>query len=200
MCGNGVRCLAKFAEGLGLGKKRRVEVQTLAGNLKIEVKRSSVKVQMPDPKNLRLNFTIFADGKSHLLSFIDTGVPHAVKFLETPALLKHVDVKGLGRAIRFHATFEPKGTNVNFACIESDGTIRIRTYERGVEAETAACGTGSTASALIAAALKGLSSPVKVCPQSGEALKIFFTKQGEIFSGVSMEGPVRQCFEGRVEL
>ena len=128
---------------------------------------------------------------------LKTGVPHAVKVLNS---LDSTDVQGLGKEIRFHEHFAPRGTNVDFISIRSSSGIDIRTYERGVEAETLSCGTGSTAGALVAAALKNLRPPVSVRTQSGETLKIYFSRNGNEFFDVYLEGRVRKTFEGRVSV
>lgn len=200
MCGNGVRCMAVFAKLSNVGKKSKLKIETPAGIIETAVRGKMTKVRMPDPKNYRAELTIFVSGKSEKLSFIDTGVPHAVKILPIQGLLKSVDVYGLGRAIRKHAAFAPKGTNVNFIFINPDRSIQIRTYERGVEAETLSCGTGSVAAALCVAAQKNFPSPILIKTQGGEDLKIYFEKEDGEFRNVEMEGPVEVAFQGRVAL
>jgi diaminopimelate epimerase len=196
MCGNGVRCLAKFAVESKIAKKT-MEIQTLAGTIGAEVNGDTVKARMLEPVGLKLNFIVPVEGVKTTLHFINTGVPHAVMILGS---VKGFDVAGKGRAIRTHGHFTPRGTNANFIAVRSKNAIDIRTYERGVEDETLACGTGSTAGALIAAALKGMKSPVDVHTYGGEVLKIYFTRNGEGFRDVYLEGRVRINFEGRTEL
>lgn len=196
MCGNGVRCLAKFAVDRKIAKPK-LSIETLAGIIEAQVRGDTVKARMVAPKNLKLNIHVQAEGQTHALHFIDTGVPHAVKMVE---LLDDVDVRGLGRAIRFHAAFAPRGANVNFVRALSGKEIGVRTYERGVEDETLACGTGSTASALIAALLENVASPVLVSTRGGEILKIYFKKEGQDFSDIYLEGKIKKAFEGRVSL
>ncbi|MBI4352551.1 MAG: diaminopimelate epimerase [Candidatus Omnitrophica bacterium] len=196
MCGNGVRCLAKFAVENRLAGPR-LSIETPAGIIRARVLDSRVKVKMLNPKDLRLNIDLPAGRKKVRLHFIHTGVPHAVLFYPS---LHDCDVAGLGRAIRRHPYFGPRGTNVNFVSLRVGNGIDIRTYERGVEGETLSCGTGSTAGALILAALKGFRPPVSVHTRSGEILKIYFKRKGLAFREVYLEGPVQKTFEGRVGL
>ncbi len=196
MCGNGIRCLAKFAADKGITGKK-LSVETLAGIIHAQVRGKSVKARMVDPKGLRMNFKLAVGGRKENLSFIDTGVPHAVKIVDS---VQKCPVSALGRSIRTHRHFAPRGTNVDFISVRSAGAIDIRTYERGVEDETLACGTGSVAGALIASRLKGLRSPVSVHTHGGDVLKIYFSKNGTSFSDVYLEGSVETNFEGRVGL
>lgn len=196
MCGNGVRCAAKFWGGHQI-KKGKCSIETLAGIIEAEVRGNVVTAKLVKPKGLRLNFSLQVNGRNETLNFIDTGVPHAVKFVDS---LKGVDVDRFGREIRRHPYFAPRGTNADFVCLGSQHTIEVRTYERGVEGETLSCGTGSTAAALVAAALKGLKSPVLVRTKGGEILKVYFSRKKGEFSDVYLEGPVQTTFEGRVKL
>ena len=196
MCGNGVRCLAQYAVQQKIAKKK-LSIETLAGVIHAEINGDNVKAKMVDPKDLKSALKITTGHEIHELHFINTGVPHVVKFVED---LEHCDVKNLGRQIRQHAAFAPKGTNVNFVFLSSEHSLNVRTYERGVEDETLACGTGSTASALVAAAVKNAKSPVSVRTRSGEILKIHFLQKGVQFSNVVLEGKVKKSFEGRVSL
>ena len=195
MCGNGVRCVAKFAVVNGITGKK-LSIETLAGIIQAEVKGDIVKARMIDPKTFKTGLRLSVNGEYLDASFIDTGVPHAVVYSNA---LETLDVETIGRAIRTHECFAPRGANANFIAKTPSG-IRVRTYERGVEGETLACGTGSTASALIAAATQGLSSPVSVRTQGGEILKIYFSRKNGVFHDVYLEGSVKTSFEGRVEL
>ena len=194
MCGNGVRCLAKFAlEQKISGRKQTIE--TLAGTIQAQVSPKLVRARMVKPSGLRLDVPVIVSGTTHRLHLVNTGVPHAVEITES---LSQTEVDRLGSLLRRHEFFAPKGTNVNFVSIGTGNEIEIRTYERGVEAETLACGTGSTAGALVAAELKGLKSPVKVKTLGGEILKIYFSKKNGSFDDVYLEGKVADSFEGRV--
>uniref|UniRef100_A0A7C2ZHN6 Diaminopimelate epimerase n=1 Tax=Hydrogenobacter sp. TaxID=2152829 RepID=A0A7C2ZHN6_9AQUI len=191
MCGNGSRCAVRFAYEKGMvGEEVRFE--TLAGIIRAWVLDSGrrVKVQLTKPFGYK-DVALEVDGQRIEGSFINTGVPHFVAVVKN---LDGLDVKKLGRAIRFHKEFEPKGTNVNFIEPIGERAIRIRTYERGVEAETLACGTGATASALVAYK-KGLvkERPVEVYTKSGELLRIDFDQGLE---EVFLEGGVCKVFEG----
>ncbi len=197
MCGNGVRCLAKFAFEKKIAKNSH-SIETLAGTIFAFVRGDDVvKAKMVEPKGLRLNVPVSAKGARHLLNLIDTGVPHAVKVL---ASVDEADVEGLGRVLRRHPFFSPRGSNVNFMSFGPGAWVHIRTYERGVEGETLACGTGSTAGALVAAALKNFKSPVKVKTRSGETLKVYFLKKEGRFEEVYLEGRVTTSFRGRVKI
>ncbi len=195
MCGNGVRCLAKFAVDHRITGPK-LSIETLAGTIYAEVKGESVKAKMVEPKDLELNFGIRVNGHNELLSFINTGVPHAIKI---GGPVSDSEVETLGKMIRRHQHFAPRGTNVDFVSLRKGNTIDVRTYERGVEGETLACGTGSTAAALVAAAMKNLKSPVLVHTKGGEVLKVHFSRIGGFFHDVYLEGRIQKSFEGRVQ-
>jgi diaminopimelate epimerase len=131
------------------------------------------------------------------VSSLNTGVPHAVVFVEDA---DQAMVQERGRELRFHPHFNPRGTNVNFVQLKGPGQIRVRTYERGVEGETLACGTGVSASAMVAARLHGFPSPVRVQVQGGDELRVGFTENGDEFTDVKLNGPAAFVFEGRVEV
>ena len=168
--GNGGRCAARFAY-LKKIAGRRLSFETLAGLVRAEIKKDRVKIHCPEARNLRPHLTIPLEGRSLQGHFIHAGVPHVVLYVEDVDL---VNVVGLGRVIRHHSLFQPAGTNVNFVTRVDPHTVRIRTYERGVEDETLACGSGSVAAALITGALdKGL-SPLTLIQRSGKTLKVYF--------------------------
>ncbi|MDD5281559.1 MAG: diaminopimelate epimerase [Candidatus Omnitrophica bacterium] len=187
MCGNGARCVALFS-----GKKK-IKIRTLAGIINARVYGNQVKIQLTDPKQIKLDIPLNVAGRLIKVNFINTGVPHVVIFVDG---LDKMDVTGIGCLIRWHLKFSPAGTNVNFVEVKDDNLIRIRTYERGVEGETLACGTGSTAAALIFALKNNLKTPVKVKTQSGEVLKIYFNKDDERFRGVWLEGSAKIAYKG----
>ncbi|MFH2144940.1 MAG: diaminopimelate epimerase [Candidatus Omnitrophota bacterium] len=190
MCGNGIRCAA-FYKG-----KKNSTVVTLAGILKAELKEEAVKIKMTPPKNLQLNMNLDINGKIYQVNFVNTGVPHAVYFVED---LDGVNVKLLGRLVRYYRDFQPEGTNVDFVKIEELDSLKIRTYERGVEDETLACGTGSVAAALIYHQ-KFLQSEgnfvIEIHPSSGEMLKIYFDYQNNEYTNIWMEGKARIVYKG----
>ncbi len=192
LSGNGGRCAARFAYLKKIAPARMV-FETLAGPIRAEVKRADVKIQMPTPKPPQLDMKIPIKGKSHLGHFINTGVPHAVLFVDDPA---ETDVVTLGRMIRQHDLFRPAGTNVNFVSILGPGLARMRTYERGVEDETLACGTGAVAAALIAGAMGRGNSPMTLRQQSGMSLRVHYRWDGKEFSEVFLEGDARVIYAG----
>lgn len=195
MCGNGARCIALYAKMNKIAKDK-MAFMTGAGRIDAEVRKDSIKIRMVDPKGLKTDLSIDVDGKKTPVSFINTGVPHAVLFVQN---LDEIDVVGLGRAIRYHKRFMPQGANVDFVKIEGARKIAVRTYERGVEEETLACGTGACASALLSAIVRGARSPVKVLTKSGEELIIYFSLKGEIIKDVYLEGKAKEVFSGEVK-
>src|SRR2546425_8439006 len=196
MCGNGARCFARFI-ARQTGAKDRTSFETGAGIIKATFQGDRVTVNLTQPKDLRLDQWLpVASGKLQVHS-INTGVPHAVTFV--PDADKAM-IQQLGPELRHHQHFAPKGTNVNFVQVLEPSSIRVRTYERGIEGETLACGTGVTASALISASVRGFTSPVKVQVQGGDRLEVSFTRQGSEFSDVKLTGPVDFCFDGKIEL
>ena len=187
MCGNGARCAALF------NGKKKSKMLTLAGIINTEVLGSRVKIQITDPKDIRLDIPLTVNSRKIKVNFINTGVPHVVIFVNG---IDGINVKQIGRFIRSHKEFAPAGTNVNFVEAKADNLIRVRTYERGVEDETLACGTGSTASALILALKNNLANLVKVSTQSGEILKIYFKKNKCSFDNVWLEGSAKIVYKG----
>lgn len=203
--GNGARCAARFAFLKRIAPKQ-MRFETLAGLIHAEMvprslKRGTkpildqVKIRFPDPKGLRLNLRVEVNGTERDAHFLDTGVPHCVYLVDDP---DQVDVVGLGRPTRHHSLFQPAGTNVNFISVLDPHRIRIRTYERGVEDETLACGTGSIASALIASIVGKAESPVTLIPQSGLNLMVHFQSDGKIFTDVYLQGDARSVYEGKI--
>ena len=205
MCGNGARCAARFAHLKGIVDKTRLSFRTIAGIIEAEIKGERVKIRMTPPRGMALNLGLNADEQPFSLHFINTGVPHAVLFVEDEAKLENTDVLRWGRAFRYHPHFQPSGTNVNFVLVRDNHHMAVRTYERGVEDETLACGTGCIASALIAAGRQLASSPVEVRTRSGEMLTIHFQmarqqeSPGEIqFGDVYLEGDARVVYEAEL--
>ncbi|MBI2884297.1 MAG: diaminopimelate epimerase [Candidatus Methylomirabilis oxyfera] len=194
MCGNGGRCVARFAEMLGIAGPH-MAFETLAGIIRAEVNGPRVTLQTSRPREIHLHHSIQVDGDLREIHSINTGVPHAVLFSTD---LEAVPVRTLGRMIRFHPAFQPAGTNVDFATVLDGHTVAIRTYERGVEDETLACGTGTVASALIAATLGLVASPVQVQVRSGETLTVSFTGNGPEYEEVFFEGEVRLVYQGEL--
>ncbi len=178
MCGNGSRCASLLAHKIGLAGTTQI-FGTDAGPIKAGILENGlVKVQLTTPNNMMLDVSLFLeDEKEIILHHVNTGVPHAVIVCEN---VKMVDIARMGKAIRFHREFSPLGTNVNFIQVVDKSSILLRTYERGVENETFACGTGAAASVVVGTALGLLNSPVKVTTSGGEELLIDF-HEGDVF-------------------
>lgn len=188
MCGNGARCASKLGNLLGFASKKHV-LGTDAGGVRSEVlDNGQVKVRLTPPQDLRAGQVLNVDGETLTVHFVNTGVPHAVVFFDDVSL---VDVKRLGKAIRFHEAFAPKGTNANFVTVKDSGSLLLRTYERGVEDETYACGTGACASAVIAHSLGLTGSEVNVTTTGGEVLGVSL-EDGHVV----LRGAAEVCFSG----
>ena len=192
MCGNGSRCAARFASLNGIAGSS-MTFETLAGPISAEVRGRIVKVLMPVPSGLRRDIDLAMKSGSISIDFINTGVPHAVvhvKDLEAHPVFEE------GREIRYHSMFSPAGTNANFISVRNPNYIEVRTYERGVEDETLACGTGLVAAALAAAQRGLVESPVEVLVQSGETLRVYFENQNGFWQEIYLEGKVKIIYHG----
>jgi diaminopimelate epimerase len=205
MCGNGARCAVRFAHLTGIVQKPSMAFRTLAGIIKADLLGDRVKVQMTSPHDLRTDLKLEVEGQSFDVDFINTGVPHAVIFADDEKALDSVDVQRWGYGLRFHPHFQPAGTNVNFVCVRDPHHLIVRTYERGVEGETLACGTGSIASSLIAAARGRVVSPVQVLTRGGESLAVYFEISGGSrnpadarFQEVCLEGEARIAYDAEL--
>ncbi|SRR5581483_4598956 len=196
MCGNGARCFARFVQRV-TGTNKNFTVETGAGVISAAFQGDRVTVSLTQPRDLKLNEKVALSRGAETIHSLNTGVPHAVLFVPDA---DQAMVQQLGREIRRHSHFAPKGTNVNFVQELGGGAIRVRTYERGVEGETLACGTGVTASALIAATLQQLPSPVKVQVQGGDQLEVSFRRNGAAFEDVKLTGPADFVFDGEIEI
>lgn len=194
MCGNGARCAARFAWLNGIAGKN-MAFETDAGRISAEIIHDRVKVGMTDPFDFVPETKIPLAGKTYVGGTINTGVPHVV--IETEAL-DTMDIVPSGRDIRFHEQFAPAGTNVNYVQQTGDRSISVRTYERGVEGETLACGTGSVAAALVTSARNGWSGPVDVKTRGGGMLKVYFESTPEGFKNVFLEGDARLIYSGNL--
>ena len=194
MCGNGGRCAARFAYLKGIAGPS-LTFETVAGILSAEVDGMRVKLEMTNPHSLKLDEPLAVEGKSLTVSSLNTGVPHAVLFVED---VEGWDVGRMGRIIRNHPHFAPSGTNVNFVRVEKGSHLIVRTYERGVEDETLACGTGVVASSLISAFKEFVTSPVSVKTQGGEVLKVHFEIEGKEVKKVYYEGDVHIIYEAEM--
>lgn len=196
MCGNGARCFARYVQRL-TGVTECLTFETEAGVITARFQNDRVTVNLTPPKDLRLNQHVALSIGPTVIHSLNTGVPHAVLYV--PDADKAM-ISQLGPEIRHHAHFGPRGTNVNFVQVLGVDSIRVRTFERGVEGETLACGTGVTASALISARLHGFRSPVHVRVQGGDTLEVSFRDAEEGFADVRLNGPAEFVFEGRIEV
>jgi len=194
MCGNGSRCVCRFAYLKGIAGPE-MTFETLVGPVSGQIRGRRVNVLMPLPKGLRLDLDLERDPTWNSIDFVNTGVPHVVVLVDD---VEHHPVVKQGRALRYHQYFAPEGTNADFVQVLGPDQIAMRTYERGVEDETLACGTGAVASAVVAAERGLVKPPVKVKTRSGEILTITFSKKDKEFSEVWMEGNTTIVYEGRL--
>jgi diaminopimelate epimerase len=192
MCGNGARCAARFAFLHGIAD-RQMAFETLAGTIEATVGDDTVKIRMTEPRGLKTGTILDLEGTPTAVGSVNTGVPHVVMVVDD---IEAVTVKKTGRLIRYHPDFTPDGTNANFVAVKANGTIFIRTYERGVEDETLACGTGNVAAALVLAHERGLTSPVTLTTRSGGKLTVHFSAQGGRYQDVFLEGDARVIYRG----
>lgn len=197
MCGNGARCFGRYTANLDNDSKQVVTFETIAGTLSAEMIGTNVKIAMSDPFDLELDTSCEIEDLD-AVHFINTGVPHAVALVND---LQDIDVVKNGAAIRYHDRFAPNGTNANFYEATGDSHIAIRTYERGVEGETLACGTGMCACAIIHHLDTGDKAPIKVDVAGGDTLEIGFEKSGDHdFHDVTLSGPADFVFAGTIEI
>ncbi len=195
MCGNRSRCIALYSK-LNKIASYSTKIETKAGLLSAKVGKVNVKISMTEPKDMKLGISLKLKNKPYKLHYINTGVPHVICFVKD---LDCVDLASFGRSIRYHKLFMPEGTNVNIVYQKGKTSILARTYERGVEGETLACGTGSVASAVISGIVKGLKPPITVGTRGG-SLKIYFTLKNCIVGNVYLEGEAREVFKGQISL
>jgi len=194
MCGNGARCFARYATKVA-GAKDAISFETPAGLITAEFFGDLVKIGMSEPKGLVLNEKLEIEGTEITVHSINTGVPHAVVLVDS---LENVPVQKLGSILRYHPHFAPRGTNVNFFAPVDATSIGIRTYERGVEGETLACGTGVCASAIIHHELTGNGGPIRVKVQGGDWLEVGFEKTPGGYRKVTLKGPADFVFDGEI--
>jgi len=194
MCGNGARCVARLASEIGAAPST-MTIETIAGELRAEARGDTVRLWMTSPKDWRMNKKLQIEDASLGYSFVNSGVPHAVVLVDN---LKTFDVKKFGALIRYHKDFAPAGTNANFITVTGPNSLAIRTYERGVEDETLACGTGMTAAGLVAGKLGLCKGPVRITCASGDTLEIGFTLTDDGAKDVTLTGPAVHVFTGNL--
>lgn len=197
MCGNGARCFGSFVNHLHGGSLTSIRFETQAGMISAEFENGQVRINMSEPHSLQLSQYLPVAGQNLVVHSVNTGVPHAVVFVDD---LKSTDVRTLGAGLRYHDAFKPKGTNANFVSVFAPDSIAIRTYERGVEDETLACGTGMVASALIHHERTGAPSPVSVLVKGGDTLQVGFTREGDSYRNVTLFGPADFVFTGQITI
>jgi len=195
MCGNGARCVARLAHDLGVAPSG-MRFETQAGVLEAEVLGEQVMLTLTPPTDWRLGRTLELPGGRRAYGFVNSGVPHVVVEVDD---LESMDVAAIGAAIRYHKDFAPKGTNADFIQVTGPQSLRIRTYERGVEAETLACGTGMVAAGLVAGRMGRVRPPVRIVCASGDALEVNFRLTAGGADQVSLLGPAAYVFTGEVE-
>jgi diaminopimelate epimerase len=213
MCGNGARCFAAFAIANGLGRRDKVRFLTDAGVITATPGELGYTIQMTPPHDIRIGERIdLASGKA-TVHYLNTGVPHAVKFV--PDVSK-VSIRTEGRELRVHPAWGPKGANANFVQIRGSGQpLLVRTYERGVEDETLACGTGVTAAAIAAHLAHGVALPIRLQVTGGDVLEVNFSTQdaprrakgakaggntAPVVKDVTLSGPAVVVYKGSVRI
>ena len=198
LCGNGARCVTAFAREIGVVRSPAMTFETRAGLVDAEIiGPGSVKVWMPEPKNRRYNLQVQLQGQAVTGDFVEAGVPH---FIVPCTSVAAADVERLGRELRLADAFAPNGTNVDFVQYIAPNKALIRTYERGVEAESGACGTGAMAAAVVGVETKGMSLPLRVRTAQGYELVIDGDWRQTRSTGFTLAGPVKKVFEGEIDL
>ena len=189
--------MARLAHEIGAAPAS-MRFDTVAGVIAAEVlSEDQVRLTMTPPKDWRLNDELEVQGESLPFHFVNSGVPHVVIEVED---ISQVDLPVLGAAVRYHPEFQPKGTNVNIIQVTGDNRLSVRTYERGVEAETLACGTGMVACGLIAGKLGRVKVPVDIRCASGDVLQVGFTPTADGAKDVTLTGPAVHVFRGEFDI
>jgi diaminopimelate epimerase len=195
MCGNGGRCSASFA--MSLLNKAEIKFEALNHVYHAKLLGDKVLLQMKDPHSIKLNQSLNAIESTPIsYNSIDTGAPHVVIFRK----FDDINIVELGKYIRYHPNFSPYGTNVDFVVINSDKSISIRTYERGVEAETFACGTGSIASAIIYSLKNNIEPPIDVHTKSNEILTVNFDRMENKITNTTLIGSAIKVYSGEIAI
>jgi len=211
MCGNGARCAALYSArnqklppkvdlpmAEVISNQKKINIETRAGIIESQVEGENVKIKFNEPKDIKLEIPVKISNRLLRVNFINTGVPHTVIFVEC---VDRIDVVNLGRKFRYHQRFQPQGTNVDFVEILNKNSIKMRTYERGVEGETLSCGTGAVASAIMMIVklpnCQTAKYKINVHTKSGEILKVYFDRiNNKSFKNIWLEGKARIIFKG----
>lgn len=196
MCGNGARCFISFALVHQLGLNGRLKFRTDAGDMEGIAGNGSITVQMTPALDTKVNIPVELNGGAATVHYTDTGVPHVVKFVDD---IEAVNIVHEGSELRFHDVFQPRGANVNFANV-NNGVVNVRTYERGVEGETLACGTGVTAVAILSHLVNGVEKPVSLKVAGGDTLQVNFNINGDTINGITLTGPAKAVYTGSIEI
>ena len=196
MCGNGARCFARFIQKVA-GCGTSTSFETIAGIIRAEFDGDLVTVNLTPPADAKFGDELNTPQGALTVHSMNTGVPHAVIYVDDA---DKAMVRESGAAVRNHEHFAPKGTNVNFVEVKEPGFIRVRTYERGVENETLACGTGVAASALVSAKTRDFNSPIRIQVQGGDTLEVAFDRDGDQFMNVRLKGPADFVFTGTCQV
>lgn len=199
MCGNGARCFARFVRPFvnAADGNEAISFETPAGVIRAQFFGDEVEVNLTEPEDLRLNLEVALAAGPGTVHHLNTGVPHAIQFVDD---LETMDIRARGKELRSHEAFAPAGVNANFLQKVADDLYAIRTYERGVEDETLACGTGVTAAAIIAHLVDGATLPVKLRVRGGDVLAVNFVRDGDTFRDVTLRGPAEVSFTGEIDL
>ncbi|MBN1943245.1 MAG: diaminopimelate epimerase [Phycisphaerae bacterium] len=202
LCGNGTGCFARFAVLHGLVPEGEIRILTPAGVVRARRGEGRyVRVCIPSPESIQRDLHVCVTDRTFSCDYAVVGVPHLITYVDD---LEAVEVDRWGRALRHHHDFHPRGVNVNFVQVLSEGKIAVRTYEFGVEAETLACGTGSAASAILTALRFGWDGPLRQCERpvlvrvrGGDELRIFFAVNPcDCVTDVCLETVVRVHLQG----
>jgi diaminopimelate epimerase len=196
MCGNGSRCAAAFAHAIG-AVGRSMTMETMCGLMDAELTPNGVRVWMPEATHKSYDLRVRADDREETGFFLNTGVPH---FVVPVPDVGAVDVLARGSVLRQHEAFAPEGTNVSFVSFHPPDRIAMRTYERGVEGESGACGTGAVACAIVAVETAGMTLPVRVRTSTGYELIVDGDWRGRKCTGLTLTGPVKVVYRGEIDL
>ena len=201
LCGNGLRCTVRYINDNNFSDKKNLILEAVSNTYECNVlDNGEISVAFPPPEKIRTQFQLkvhFVEWWQSLnVSYVDVGSPHIVVFIdeiEKPEVksLDEVEIMEWGRNIRMHKDLMPEGANVNFVNVVSkeNGEIEIRSYERGVERETLACGTGAISSAIISNLTRGVEQPVKVLTKSGNYLTVGFEVADNEVKNLTLAGP-----------
>ncbi len=205
MCGNGGRCAARFAVLGGIARGPHLEFTVLGTRYTAEVGPDHITLSLPPPRAIELNRRMSLFDRDIRFHFVDVETPHAVIFLDDldglrPASLDDLDIDTLGPPVRNHPTLLPEGANANFAEVRGVDFVALRTFERGVEGETLACGTGSVSTAIVAHLVRGVRTPVRIQTKSGEILTVGFTAHNGAIGDPTLEGSAVVVGEGDIEI